>query len=96
MKRLLVLVEGRTEETFVWNVLQPHLGLFGVSPTAVVLKTKRVKSGGAFRGGVTSTAQVLGDLRRLLGDTGAAAVTTIIDYYGLPDDFPGMATRPVH
>jgi hypothetical protein len=30
----------------------------------------------------------------LLGDRGAAGVTTLLDYYGLPDDFPGMTTRP--
>jgi hypothetical protein len=94
MKRLHVLVEGQTEETFVRDVLTAHLAAFDVHPNPVLLKTKRVKSGGAFRGGVTSTEQVIGDIRRLLGDTGAAAVTTMIDYYALPDDFPGMSTRP--
>jgi len=94
MKRLLVLVEGQTEETFVRDVLTPHLAAFDVHPTAVLLKTKRIKSGGAFRGGVTSTAQVVGDIRRLLNDSGAAGVTTVLDYYALPTDFPGMTTRP--
>lgn len=94
MKRLHVLVEGQTEETFVRDVLAPHLEGFGVAATAVLLKTKRVKSGGAFRGGVTSTEQVLGDIRRLLGDGGVVAVTTMIDYYALPADFPGMDSRP--
>jgi hypothetical protein len=94
MKRLLVLVEGQTEEAFVRDVLTAHLAAFEVHPTAVLLKTKRVKSGGAFRGGVTSTEQVLGDIRRLVGDTGAACVTTMLDYYVLPEDFPGMTTRP--
>ena len=93
MSKLLVLVEGQTEEIFVRDILGPHLATFNVSAIPVLLKTKRVKAGGAFRGGVTSTEQVLGDLRRLLGDS-AANVTTVIDYYGLPDDFPGMQTRP--
>lgn len=66
MKRLLVLVEGQTEEAFVRDVLTAHLSAFEIYPTAVLLKTKRVKSGGAFRGGVTSTEQVLGDIQRLL------------------------------
>ena len=94
MKRLHVLVEGQTEETFVRDVLGPHLAAFGTAATPVLLKTKRVKSGGAFRGGVTCTEQVLGDIRRLLGDGGVVAVTTMIDYYALPEDFPGMASRP--
>lgn len=94
MKRLLVLVEGQTEETFVRDVLTPHLNPMTIHPTPVILKTKRVKAGGHFRGGVTSTDQVLADARRLLNDTRASAVTTILDYYGLPSDFPGMAQRP--
>lgn len=94
MKHLHVLVEGQTEEMFVRDVLTTHLAAFQVHPTAVLLKTKRVKSGGAFRGGVTSTEQVLADIRRLLGDTSAVAVTTMLDYYALPDDFPGMSSRP--
>lgn len=94
MSRLLILVEGQTEEIFVRDILTPHLAGFDVHPIAVLLKTKRVKAGGAFRGGVTSTEKVLGDIRRLLGDSNAT-VTTMLDYYGLPEDFPGMETRPV-
>lgn len=94
MKRALILVEGQTEETFVRNVLGPHLSSAGLSVTAVLLKTKRVKAGGHFRGGVTSSSQVVEDIRRLLNDTSATAVTTLIDYYGLPPDFPGMSGRP--
>lgn len=94
MKRVHILVEGQTEEAFTRDVLTPHLYQFGIHPIAVLLKTKRVKSGGTFKGGVTTTEQVLGDVRRLLTDTAAVAVTTLLDYYGLPQDFPGMALRP--
>lgn len=94
MKRVFVLCEGQTEETFVRDVLGPHLEAFDVFTKQVVLKTKRVKAGGAFRGGVTSTQQVLNDVAHLLADSDVSAVTTILDYYGLPTDFPGMATRP--
>jgi len=99
MRRILALVEGQTEEIFVRDVLDPHMARFDACVIPVLLKTKRVKSGGHFRGGVTSTAQVLGDIRRLLGDSNAACVTTILDYYGLPSDFPGTSVdaqnRPV-
>lgn len=46
------------------------------------------------KGGVSAYGRVESDLRKLLGDTGAAAVTTLIDYYGLPADFPGLTTLP--
>ena len=49
---------------------------------------KTVKRGPNFKGGITSFGQVERDLRRLLGDTSAALVTTMFDLYGLPDDFP--------
>jgi hypothetical protein len=53
LTRALILVEGQTEEAFVRDVLTPHLAGFAVYPVPVLLKTKRVKAGGAFRGGVT-------------------------------------------
>jgi hypothetical protein len=95
MKRGLVLVEGQTEEQFVKHVLQPYLGSrtsLWLMPT--ILVTKVVKAGASFKGGIRSYAQAQRDIHKLLLDTNAAVITTLIDYYGLPTDFPGMATRP--
>jgi hypothetical protein len=64
MRRLHILVEGQTEETLVRDVLAPHLGSRGIHATSVLLKTKRLKTGGSFKGGVTSTRQVVEDIRR--------------------------------
>jgi len=45
---------------------------------------------------VTTYGKYKNDVRRLLGEAkGNSLVTTMIDYYGLPADFPGMGTRPV-
>jgi hypothetical protein len=62
--------------------------------TPVVIATKRVKSGRKFKGGVSKYASIRRDLQHLLRDTSAAAVSTMIDYYGLPRDFPGAADLP--
>ena len=94
MKRVLVLVEGPTEERFVKDVLCPHIWPLGIDTIPTLVKTKRVKCGPDFKGGVTVYQKVENDLRRLLQDTGAEAVTTFIDYYALPTDFPGMSNRP--
>lgn len=91
VKRLRVLVEGQTEETFVRNLLGPHLLLSGLVMEPIVVSTKRIKAGGKFKGGITSYQQVRREIRILLQDRGAAAVTTMIDFYGLPEDFPGRA-----
>lgn len=93
MKRLLILVEGPTEERFVNLVLRDHLLAHSVISIPRILLTKRVDNGPNFKGGVTNWEQIKRDLRNLLGDTNAAGITTLIDYYGLPRDVPGMSTR---
>ncbi|MCI0699158.1 DUF4276 family protein [candidate division KSB1 bacterium] len=94
MKRVLILVEGQTEERFVKDVLRPTLWPKAIDIIPKIVTTKRVKKGPDFKGGITEYRKVENDLRRLLGDTAALFVTTFIDYYGLPSDFPGMSTRP--
>ncbi len=93
MNKVLLLVEGQTEEEFVAEVLRPELRNVGVELVPVLLKTKRVKSGGHFRGGVSNYAAVRGDTLRLLKDSSAVLVSSILDLYGLPDDFPGVSER---
>jgi hypothetical protein len=89
MKRVLVLVEGPTEDRFVKDLLRPHLQTYGIIPISTILTTKRVKAGTDFKGGVRSFEQVESDLRRLLRDTDAALITTMLDYYGFPKQFSG-------
>lgn len=91
--RALILVEGQTEYRFVKDVLTPAFWPCGLDLIPTILVTKRVKDGPNFKGGVTSFARFENDLRKLLG-SGGAVVTTMLDYYGLPADFPGMNTRP--
>jgi hypothetical protein len=94
MKRVLILAEGQTEERFVKDVLYPWFWPKGIALIPKVAATKRVKKGPDFKGGITEYQKVENDLRRLLGDTAVLFVTTFLDYYGLPSDFPGMSTRP--
>jgi hypothetical protein len=95
LTKVLVLVEGQTEETFVRDVLAKHLQAFGVYMIAVLVSTKRVKSGRKFKGGISQYGKVRHELSLLLRDRSAVAVTTMIDYYGLPRDFPGFQTLPM-
>ncbi len=99
MSRVKILVEGQTEETFVNEVLFTHLAGKGVFIAPILLTTKRVKNrsplertqpGRRFKGGISTYAKVKLDVRNALQDRGVTAVTTMIDFYGLPVDFPGM------
>ena len=94
MKHILILCEGQTEQTFVKRVLAPHFQHFDKHITPIVLKTKKEKSGGKVRGGVSSYAKIRSDIRGLLRDRHATCVTTMLDYYGLPGDFPGKNSIP--
>ena len=94
MNRVLVSVEGQTEETFVREVLAKHLWDFSVSLESVTVTTHRVKQGKNFKGGILSYAQAKREVNRLLKDSSVIAVTTMYDLYHLPTDFPGQDTRP--
>lgn len=94
-KRILILVEGQTEERFVKDVLAPEFYPFDTFFDPRLLITKVVKHGASFKGGVTTYGKFRNDVRRLLGEAKRTElVTTLVDYYGLPADFPGMDTRP--
>lgn len=89
-RKVYVLVEGQTEEGFVKNILRQEMpeGLY-LEP--VIVATKRVNTGGKFKGGVPSYPKVREEVMRLLRDSGAKMVTTMLDFYGLPTTFPGRA-----
>jgi hypothetical protein len=95
-KRVLILVEGQTEERFVKDVLGPAFFGRELFFYATILVTKRVKDGPNFKGGVTNFAKFKSDAQRLLDSASGALVTTMLDYYRLPQDFPGMKSRPAN
>jgi uncharacterized protein DUF4276 len=90
--KVLILVEGISEEIFVKKTIAPHLFGHNIYVIPSILWTKREQKGGGFRGGVSSYDQIRRDLINLLRDESAARVTTLLDFYGLPEDFPGKST----
>ena len=80
--RLLILVEGPTEEEFVKEFLAPHLGRHGystVSPRLMGRPRERSR-----RGGVPGWSQARRDILRHLKEDPGVIVSTMVDYYGLP------------
>ncbi len=94
MRKVHILVEGQTEETFVRELLAPYLLQSHLIVIATLAATKRVKRGPVFKGGIVSYGKVKNDLLRLLHDSSVTTVTTLIDFYGLPTDFPGLNSMP--
>ncbi|MFE3599045.1 DUF4276 family protein [Streptomyces sp. NPDC059142] len=90
-----VLCEGQTEETMVREFLGPELEPEGIFLVPTILLTGSTAGGPSGRGGVSKWSKIEKDLRNRLSSTPHwAAVTTLLDYYGLPPDSPGMADRP--
>lgn len=82
MTRLFVLVEGQTEETFVNDVLAPHLYRQGYTVvSARLFGNARQRSR---RGGIRSWPSAERDIVRHLKEDREAAVALMVDYYGLP------------
>lgn len=94
--RLGFLVEGQTEETFVNNVLIPHLYERGVQARTAQKITTSSRRGTLHKGGAVPYNRFIRELVRLLKQDSGIVFTTLIDYYALPDDyFPGdQGTEP--
>jgi hypothetical protein len=91
VKLVHILVEGQTEEEFIRDIVNEYLQPKGIYLNVVLAKTKRAIGGNpAFRGGIVSYGKVEYDIKHLLRDTSALMVTTMIDYYRLPSDFPSF------
>ena len=79
MNRVRILVEGQTEETFVNEILSPHLNHMGIYPHAFLFR----KKGGSFAY-QRARKEILNSLK------GKALIcTTMVDFYGMPKDWPG-------
>ena len=100
--RVNILVEGQTEEAFIRDVVAPHLDSRSVFVNYRRIETSRRKEKATgqimyFRGGIVSYGKLRNDVLRWLKEDRAAFVTTMVDVYALPSDFPGFndaRTRP--
>lgn len=93
MKRLHFMVEGPTEREFVDHVLGPHLLQYDKVCDARLLTTSRDWSGGIFyKGGIVSYGKLRYQLELAIKEDHSvdSFFTTMLDYYGLPGDFPGL------
>lgn len=78
MTRLILHVEGQTEESFVNEVLAHHLYSYGY--TQVVPRQT---------GGIKPWPRAKGDILRYLKQDNGCIVSTMVDFYGLPQSGSG-------
>ena len=82
MARILIQVEGPTEETFVNEVLAPHLyGRGYLQVSARIVGNARLR---ARRGGIKAWSAVREDILKHLKEDAGSLISTLVDYYALP------------
>jgi len=87
MARLLIHVEGQTEEDFVNEVLRDHLVNHGYElVSARIVGNSRLKRR---RGGIRPWPSVRKDITNHLRQDPECIATTMVDFYGLPKNGPG-------
>jgi hypothetical protein len=75
MKRIIIIGEGQTEQSFCNDVLQPHF-----SPKDIYLHNTVIKK---THGGIVNWPALKYQIERHLLQDPAVVVTTFIDYYGI-------------
>lgn len=87
MTRILIHVEGQTEEAFVRTLLAPHLYVHGFTRVdARLLGNARARSR---RGGIRDWHVVRREIERHLKNDTDAYASIMVDYYALPTAWPG-------
>ena len=93
MSRLLIHVEGQTEEDFVNEVVAPHL--YGCGYTKVSARLVGNARQRDRRGGIRAWSAVRKDILRHLKEDVGCLSTTLVDFYALPKTgeraWPGRA-----
>lgn len=86
MKRLVFIVEGNTEIALVNKLISPYLYSLGynipITSRTIITNRKQHK-----KGGVSSYGKFRNEVERTLAE-GNVIVTTLIDFFKLPTDFP--------
>lgn len=85
MKRVCIVCEGQTEETFVRDVLAPAFYDLGLN-----LIPEMVETSPGHKGGALKYERVKRHLRNTLRQNSAPVVTTLFDLYRLDGGFPGF------
>ena len=84
MRRVIIVVEGQTEEEFVKYILLPYFQSFGIYDVRPI----KVETSPGHKGGITDYHKFKRDVVGYLRKEKSVIVTSLIDYFRLPGDFP--------
>jgi len=88
MTRVHIFCEGQTEDVFVREVLAPHFQRMGIWLNPIIIRT-----GSQGKGGVSSYGKIKWQIENKCKEDTSAWITTMLDFYGLPSDFPTITSK---
>lgn len=83
-KVIAILVEGQTELEFVKNLIFPYLSDHGIHTVRPI----SIETSPGFKGGDVRYTRYKSHIQAILRGKENLIVTSLIDYYRLPKDFP--------
>ena len=86
-KEVMIIVEGKTEQLFIENILAPYL-----APQGIYLKATQITKKGQ-KGGDVRFSRVKTDIRNHLRQRADTFVSIFVDYYGIKE-WPGLDSVP--
>jgi hypothetical protein len=87
VKRLIIIVEGQTEEMFVKALLAPYLekkGLLSVVPIIIATSSQ-------IKGGFVNYQHLKNDVLKRIRETDVV-ISTFVDYFRIPNNIPNYAS----
>lgn len=87
MIRVHIFCEGQTEETFVRELLTSHFARLDIWINPIILRTSKIG-----KGGVSTYGKLKNQIEKKCKEDPHAWVTTLIDFYRFPSDFPSLST----
>ena len=87
MIRVHVFCEGQTEELLIREILLPYFQRTRIDLNPIIIRTSPQG-----KGGVSSYGKIKWQIDKNCKEDPSAWVTTMLDFYGLPKDFPSQST----
>ena len=81
---IVVLVEGKTEQIFIHDIVSPYLAGKGIYITPIIISKPGQK------GGDVKFSRVKNDVGLHLKQRDDTFLTLFVDYYGIKRDWPGL------
>ncbi|MGD9678701.1 MAG: DUF4276 family protein [Vulcanibacillus sp.] len=94
MKNVYILCEGQTEESFIREVIYPYFLNIDIYIRPIICTTKRTISQ-KYKGGVTDYNKIKTELKILCKQHKNEIITTMFDYYGMPENTPEIMHKDI-